>query len=148
MVLTLLFRSVTMPFHPSQRAFPLGRGAMPSLVTSEHLKTASTSAGHRPLHHHRVRFAGREAIFGGSVRFWMQNLDRVLGCTITLPALPDSLGAMALFGAAIPDDGDFVFEHPCMTRRVRVSGGDFVDLPRPEKNFHRHTRHGFEVVWS
>ena len=37
---------------------------------------------------------------------------------------------------------------PCMTRRVRVSGGDFVDLPRPVKNFHRHTRHGFEVVWS
>ena len=82
------------------------------------------------------------------MRFWMQNLDRVLGCTITLPALPDSLGAMALFGAAIPDDGDFVFEHHCMTRRVRVSGGDFVDLPRPEKNFHRHTRHGFEVIWS
>ena len=70
------------------------------------------------------------------MRFWMQNLDRVLSCTITLPARTDSLDAMALFCAAIPDDGDFIFEHPCMTRRVRVSGGDFVDLPRLVKNFH------------
>ena len=39
MMPTLLFRSVTMPFHPSQRPLPVRRGASPSLVTCEHLRS-------------------------------------------------------------------------------------------------------------
>ena len=72
------------------------------------------------------------------MRFWMQNLDRVLSCTITLPALTDSLDAMALFCAAILDRGDFVFEHPCTARRARVSGGDFGEFSRTPQSFYKH----------
>ena len=73
------------------------------------------------------------------MRFWMQNLDRVLGCTITLPALPDSLGAMALFGAAIPDPSSRTGgprRTPCV-RRETVSNFEtgFHGLPLDETGF-------------